>query len=85
MCIRDRRQANLLFLGYSLEDWNFRVLLQRLHNIQQKEQTGERRHWAFRKLDRPDEVELKFWEKRGVNLYGVSLEEFLSRLREFLI
>jgi len=82
--LRERRRANLLFLGYSLEDWNFRVLLQRLHKIQQKEQEGVRRHWAFRKMDQPDEVEVKFWEKRGVNLYSLPLEDFLAKLREFL-
>lgn len=78
------RQANLLFLGYSLEDWNFRVLLQRLHRIQQREKAGERKHWAIRMMDHPDEVESKFWEKRGVNLYSLSLDVFLSKLRDKL-
>jgi len=82
--LKQLRRANLLFLGYSLEDWNFRVLLQRLHKIQQKEQEGTRRHWAFRKMDQPDEVEVKFWEKRGVNLYSLPLEDFFAKLREFL-
>lgn len=83
--LKDLREANLLFLGYALEDWNFRVLLQRLHKIQQKEQKGTRRHWAFRRMDQPDEVEMKFWENRGVNLYSLSLEEFFLKLLEFMV
>ena len=72
------RDARLLFLGYSLEDWNFRVLLQRLHKLQKQRGLEARRHWAF--LKDPDPVETKFWEKRGVNLYHQSLDNFLSNL-----
>jgi hypothetical protein len=72
------RDARLLFLGYSLEDWNFRVLLQRLHKIQKQGGLEGRRHWAF--LKDPDPVETRFWEKRGVNLYPLSLDIFLSNL-----
>ena len=71
-------EAHLLFLGYSLEDWNFRVLLQRLRRIQRKQDRDTKRHWAC--IKDPDPVETKFWDRRGVNLYAVGLEEFLRQI-----
>lgn len=76
------RNARLLFLGYSLEDWNFRVLLHRLQKIQKQEGAEGKRHWACQ-MD-PDPVEMKFWDKRGVNLYHLSLDVFLSNLGQML-
>jgi hypothetical protein len=79
------RKANLLFLGYSLQDWNFRVLLQRINRIQQQQDESARKHWACRLLDKPDEVEDEFWKKRGVKTYSVPLETFLCRLSEAVV
>jgi hypothetical protein len=75
------RRSNLLFLGYSLEDWNFRVLLQRLPRIQTRQKKAKQKHWACRLMAHPDEVENRFWRLRGVELYPVSLDMFLERLR----
>jgi hypothetical protein len=74
------RTNRLLFLGYSLEDWNFRVLLRRLQMFQRRENDSTHRHWAF--LLGADDVEVKFWERRGVNLYQKSLDIVLSNLRQ---
>jgi hypothetical protein len=82
MILRLLRSNRLLFLGYSLEDWNFRVLLRRLHMLQQHEHDGHKRHWAC--LLDADDVEVKFWERRGVNLYLHPLDAFLSQLGEAL-
>jgi hypothetical protein len=73
------RRSNLLFLGYSLQDWNFRVLLQRLQRLQSHDGEAAMKHWACR-LGESDEVERCFWEKRGVNLYSLPLEDFLPAL-----
>jgi hypothetical protein len=78
------RRSNLLFLGYSLEDWNFRVLLQRLQRIQTRQKQARKRHWACRLIEHPDEVEQRFWNHRGVELYGISLDIFLEKLRTTL-
>jgi len=78
--LKTLRTSRLLFLGYSLEDWNFRVLLRRLSMLQQQEQSGQQRHWAC--ILHADEVETRFWERRGVNLYHQSLDVFLARLGE---
>jgi hypothetical protein len=72
------RRSRLLFLGYALEDWNFRVLLRRLQLVQRRDFGNVSRHWAF--LLAPDQVESKFWERRGVNLYELSMDVFLEKL-----
>jgi hypothetical protein len=76
------RASRLLFLGYALEDWNFRVLLRKLQLIQRQDRENPRRHWAF--LLAADNVETKFWDKRGVNLYPVSLDVCLCHLAQNL-
>ncbi len=73
------RRSNFLFLGYSLGDWNFRLLLQRLRESQGGADT---KHWAC--LLHRDPVEYAFWVKRGVNIYHVSLDEFLGELQRHL-
>jgi SIR2-like domain len=78
--LKTLREANIMFLGYSLEDWNFRVLLQRLHRVQQQQKQRANKHWACRLMDMRDEVELQFWAIRGVNLYSIPLQDFLYRL-----
>ena len=73
------KEARLLYLGYSLQDWNFRVLLNRIREMQRgTSKSGERRHWAC--LLNPDPVEAKFWAQRGVTLYSVDLAVFLGHL-----
>ncbi|HEV7215973.1 MAG TPA: SIR2 family protein [Chloroflexota bacterium] len=76
--VRALRANRLLFLGYALEDWNFRVLLRRIAMLQQQARAGQHRHWAC--TLNADDVETKFWERRGVNLYNQSLEVFLDGL-----
>lgn len=72
----------MLFLGYALEDWNFRVLLRKLQLIQRQERDFALRHWAF--LLKADDVEAKFWDRRGVNVYPISLDVVLSNLGQKL-
>lgn len=73
----------MLFLGYSLEDWNFRVLLAYLRNLNPKK--APQRHWAF--LPAIDKVDEIFWDRRNVNVYHPSnitsvLPELLKQIRK---
>jgi hypothetical protein len=72
------RRSSLLFLGYSLADWNFRVLLQRIRNLQLKFDASTPRHWAF--LRGADKVEEQFWKLRGINMHDLSLDNCLKSL-----
>jgi len=74
------RYSRLLYLGYSLQDWNFRVLLNRVREMQRAgAKADERRHWAC--LLNPDTVESRFWAKRGVEMYRSDLGTFLRELQ----
>lgn len=73
------RKSHFLFLGYSLRDWNLRVILQRIWG----EQKLTYKSWSIQ-LD-PDEVEREFWNKRGVEILNLPLEEYISALSERLL
>ena len=72
-------RGRILFLGYSLSDWNFRVLLQRVRRLQEGSSMA---NWAV--LRHTDEIEKEFWLRRGVRLYEMALEEFLMELQSKL-
>lgn len=66
------KERPFLFLGYGLRDWNMRVMLKRV---------GDRkaRSWALQ--HRPSALERKLWERRQVDIYDVTLEEFVKNIR----
>jgi UDP-2,3-diacylglucosamine pyrophosphatase LpxH len=72
------QNSHFLFLGYSLRDWNLRVILNRI-------QTDLRRasdiiSWGIQY--KPSLMERKFWQKRGVEVYDLLLDEFVKALAE---
>ena len=70
------RRSHFLFLGYSLRDWNLRVILHRIWGAQKLSW----RSWAIQ-LD-PQPVDREFWRKRDVDIHDVRLEEYVATLRE---
>jgi len=72
-------QSQFLFLGYSLGDWNFRLLL---HRLRENQAGADTKHWAC--LLHNDPVESVFWQKRGVNIHYISLDQFLVELKQNL-
>jgi hypothetical protein len=74
------QEHHILYLGYSLEDWNFRVLLRKLRETAQLGQ--DYRSWAIQL--QPSEIEKRFWEKRNVDLYDVDLCDFVENLKALL-
>jgi hypothetical protein len=71
--------SHFLFLGYSLRDWNLRVILSRIWD-------GRRlasQSWAVqRENGRLSEIEKKLWRSRGdVDLLYVELDEYVANLR----
>jgi hypothetical protein len=61
-----------LFLGYSLRDWNMRVLLKEVS-------ISEITSWAI--LYQPTVFERKLWERRKVDMFDLKLEEFVAKIR----
>jgi hypothetical protein len=74
------RERNFLFLGYSLRDWNFRVILK---NLGQRLDHGEDMpSWAIQKG--ASEFDKVLWSKRvarrAVNIYDLTVEDFVTKL-----
>lgn len=73
------RKSHFLFMGYSLRDWNLRVMLYRLWG----EQEGKNfQSWAIQA--NPDQIDRKAWDKRGVDILPVRVEDFVASVEQRL-
>jgi hypothetical protein len=70
--------STLLFLGYSLEDWDFRTIYKGLIEPLPKHQA--RKSFAIQKD--PSEFWVEFWQKKGVEIYNLDLYDFAEQLEE---
>ena len=71
--------SSYLFLGYSLRDWNLRVILNRIWGQQELDV----RSWAVQRSGgtRFDEIEQELWSRRGkVQLLYCELDEYVAGL-----
>jgi hypothetical protein len=71
------RSSSFLFLGYSLRDWNLRVILYRIWMEQQ--QNENYKSWAIQ-LE-PEELESKLWDERDVKIFNSRLEDYIAELK----
>lgn len=73
------RTSHFLFMGYSLRDWNFRVMLYRLWG----EQEGKNfKSWAIQ--NDPDPIDRAAWDERGVDILPVRVESFVAAAEQRL-
>jgi len=72
------RKSHFLFLGYSLRDWNLRVILHRIWG----EQKLTYKSWAIQGKLEP--MERDFWRQREVAVFNVPLEEYIAELGQRL-
>jgi len=70
------KRSHFLFLGYSLRDWNLRVILHRIWG----EQKLSWKSWAIQL--RPDPIDEEFWNKRGVDILDVPLNAYVTELTQ---
>jgi hypothetical protein len=68
------RASHFLFLGYSLRDWNLRVILQRIWT----EQKLDYKSWAVQKQS--DDLDRNFWGHRNVLILETGLDDFIAAL-----
>jgi SIR2-like domain len=68
------RKSHFLFLGYSLRDWNLRVILYRIWG----EQKLSYKSWAVHL--NPGVVDTEAWGQRGVDVLDSPLEEYVQEL-----
>jgi SIR2-like domain len=75
-------ESHYLFLGYSMHDWNLRVILNRIWGAQQL----DLKSWAVQRAPTDAgvrEVEEALWRDRGdVDLLYVPLREYIPRLEQ---
>jgi hypothetical protein len=67
-----------LFLGYSLSDWNLRVLLKSIND----QRRLDYRSWAI--MNEPKEWDGVYWDTHNVNLLECSLADYVEVLDEEL-
>jgi DNA-binding SARP family transcriptional activator len=68
------RRSHFLFLGYTMADWNLRVILNRLWS----DQPLSYRSWAVQPDAKP--LEREFWRRRGVDVQELALERYVQTL-----
>jgi hypothetical protein len=72
------QQRHFLFLGYGLQDWNLRVVLNRIEREMRR--PGEIASWAIEA--QPKGLERQLWQHRGVTVYDwIAMDEFAAGLR----
>jgi SIR2-like domain len=76
--VRTLRRSHCLFLGYSLRDWNLRVILNRIWG----DDTLRSKSWAIQR--NPDRLDKELWNRRDVMILDIPLEEYVEGLREAL-
>jgi hypothetical protein len=74
------KTRHFLFLGYSLRDWNLRVMLDMLSQFENN--ANKRRSWAIQY--NPDVVEERIWERKAVDVFGLDLQNFVDELARAL-
>jgi hypothetical protein len=75
------RDSRILFVGYSLSDWNLRVILSRLW----EDQRLKTRSWAVRRLSQYEtQFEQDFWEDKNVGTLNRDIDEVVSELRAMM-
>lgn len=70
------RRSHFLFLGYTMSDWNLRLLLHRLWG----DQPLSYRSWAVQPEPMP--IEREFWRRRDVDVLEIPLERYVTALAQ---
>jgi DNA-binding SARP family transcriptional activator len=71
------RRSHFLFLGYTMADWNLRVILNRLWS----DQPLSYRSWAVQPEPMP--LEREFWRRRDVEVHELPLEQYAGILARY--
>lgn len=69
------KTSNFLFLGYSLRDWNIRVLLHSFWSAQKRGFNS----WAIQRD--PDPIDQRYWSRRRVEILDMPIEDYIVGLR----
>jgi hypothetical protein len=70
--------STILFLGYSLEDWDFRTLYKGL--VEKGSRQFAKKSFAIQK--NPSKLMVKFWEAKGIEIYDMHVYDFAKLLED---
>jgi len=70
--------SSLLFLGYGLEDWDFRVLYKSLI----EHLPSHQRHKSFAVQRTPNPQWVSFWQSKGVIIHDMDIYAFGRELKQ---
>src|SRR5262249_1763497 len=70
-------ESHFLFIGYSLGDWNLRVILHRIWGAQPFDERFK--SWAIQK--KPSELEERLWRERNVEILDADLGDYVDVFR----
>src|SRR5439155_18078106 len=71
------RRSHFLFLGYTMADWNLRMVLHRLWG----DQPLSYRSWAVQPEPKP--LEREFWHRRDVEVVELAFEQYAETLARY--
>lgn len=74
-------QSTLLFLGYSLSDWNFRVIWEGMLSIYETQNIRSQKT-AYALIKNPSHQQIRYWSRRNVDIFDQDLSEFAIKLAE---
>jgi hypothetical protein len=66
------RESHLLFLGYTMRDWNLRVFLQRIFGARLPDTTS----WAIQQA--ANQLDTRFWRRLGVEAFAIPLGQYID-------
>ena len=72
--------SHILFLGYSLRDWNLRVILRRMWQSRKLSWAS----WAIQRAKDAEELDRRFWSRHGVEIIPEELDVYLAELQRQL-
>ncbi|HSM71565.1 MAG TPA: SIR2 family protein [Anaerolineales bacterium] len=82
------RIRSFLFLGYSLRDWNLRVVLRNLDRYLGQRRAGDDEDdellpsWSIQ--SQPSELERRLWENRNVNIFDLKVDDFVAKIEQWM-
>jgi len=71
------QSRHFLFLGYGLRDWNLRVVLNKIEKDWPRRR--DIKSWAIQ--HQPAAIEQRFWSNRRVEIYDLTIDEFVDVLK----
>ena len=72
-------RLTLLFLGYSLEDWNFRVIWE---GVLANYAAGRQQKEAYAIMQSPKPEQVHYWRRRNIDILDLDLTEFAKKLAQ---